>query len=158
MIARVIGVENGSKECWDVCFLPYIWRCCMPIQETSIQPEFRIWYDVNHLSPRRSTTYACTPPGILTSTRTSTRENALKQLLDKFSCDHDVDRCIVIPVTTVPYFPCSRFWKPSNVVLNGICEWIYVCGQRCGRRGIDTRHKVVWPQLQEVSVCDSVLE
>ena len=32
------------------------------------------------LSPRRSITYALTPPGILTSTRTSTRENALKQL------------------------------------------------------------------------------
>ena len=33
-----------------------------------------------HLSPRKSMTYAVTPPGILTSTRTSTRENALKQL------------------------------------------------------------------------------
>lgn len=33
-----------------------------------------------HLSPRRSMTYALTPPGILTSTQTSTRENALKQL------------------------------------------------------------------------------
>lgn len=33
-----------------------------------------------YLSPRRSMAYAFTPPGILTSTRTSTRENALKQL------------------------------------------------------------------------------
>lgn len=33
-----------------------------------------------HRSPRKSITYACTPPGIFTSTRTSTLENALKQL------------------------------------------------------------------------------
>ncbi len=35
---------------------------------------------LTHRSPRRSMTYALTPPGILTSTRMSTREKALKQL------------------------------------------------------------------------------
>lgn len=33
-----------------------------------------------YLSPLASMTYAFTPPGILTSTRISTREKALKQL------------------------------------------------------------------------------
>lgn len=32
-----------------------------------------------HRSPRTSITYASTPPGILTSTRTSTREKALNE-------------------------------------------------------------------------------
>jgi hypothetical protein len=32
-----------------------------------------------HLSPLTSITYASTPPGILTSTLTSTRENALNE-------------------------------------------------------------------------------
>lgn len=34
---------------------------------------------MTHLSPRTSIAYASTPPGILTSTRTSTREKALNE-------------------------------------------------------------------------------
>lgn len=64
---------------------------------------------IDHLSPRRSITYAWTPPGILTSTRTSTRENALKQLGDKFSCGHDTHEYTDIPVTSIADFPRSRF-------------------------------------------------
>ncbi len=40
-------------------------------------------------------TYAFTPPGILTSTRTSTRENALKQLHRGYKRVHKTDQGVV---------------------------------------------------------------
>jgi len=94
-----------SAEMYVSCHISGVAVCLSKKHQYSLNSE----YDIDHLSPRRSTTYACTPPGILTSTRTSTRENALKQLPDKFSFDHGIDRYIVIPVTAIPHFPCSRF-------------------------------------------------
>ena len=102
---------------------------------------------LTHLSPRRSTTYACTPPGILTSTRTSTRENALKQLQWRQYCSRLCTTCI--PVASIPDLPLGCFREPGGVVFDRIGQGVDVCGKRRRRGGVNARNVVVGAELCE---------
>ena len=78
-VRGIVAVQDGAKYRRQICLLPYFRSRVVPGKATSASE--RPGRDlVTYLSPRRSITYASTPPGIFTSTLTSTRENALKQL------------------------------------------------------------------------------
>jgi len=78
-VTWVVGVANCPQQGRYVGFLPYRWRRFQPVRKRSTAM-YGSLSSITYLSPRKSITYASTPPGIFTSTRTSTREKALKQL------------------------------------------------------------------------------
>ena len=99
-----------------------------------------------HLSPRKSMTYATTPPGILTSTRTSTREKALKQLCAHISTVHVVTS-VCAPVRPALDFPSRPLGEPCLWFFDRVCEGVDV-GSEGSRRGcIDAGDVVVRAEL-----------
>jgi hypothetical protein len=91
--------------------------------------------------------YAATPPGMRTSTRTSTRENALKQLRVPVSRMPPRRYREDGPVRAVADLPRGRAREPRRLVRDGVRERVDVRRERRGRAGVHARHVVVRAQL-----------
>jgi hypothetical protein len=83
-ICRIVRVEDRAEQGRDVRFLPHLSRGFVSggalERSTKLTREGEWEKNETNRSPRTSIAYVFTPPGILTSTRMSTLENALKQL------------------------------------------------------------------------------
>lgn len=122
-VGWIVAVQHRSEKGRQIRLLPYLWRRFMPdAMVNSVSKLSSTDQSIAYLSPRKSTTYACTPPGILTSTRTSTLEKALKQLSRWFGLDRYRSQTYSedVPVTAIPHLPPCTFREPSSIVFNRV--------------------------------------